>query len=241
MNVTQFLARLSRGPLSNLSMSNDGDGTIAETKHPKMVDYLNEALLKLYARFDLLEKELILELDETVTNYKLRSAYAVSTALANPTNPHYIQDSVDNPFVDDLLKVLRVYTTSQTDLPLQLALNDDNHPKSVFTPQHDILQVPDPVAGVPLYIMYQASHPVLSGDGDGYLDAEIIVPTILEPALISYASYLTYSHMNGQEHAAKAAEHLGAYEGLCAEILDRDMVNSSLASTNLKFHDRGFI
>lgn len=237
MNITQFLARLSYGPLSNLSIGNDGDGTVREDKIPAVVGHLNEALLKLYAKFDLLEKELIVELAEDITDYKLSSLYAVSTALTNPTKPHYIKDTVAKPFTDDLIKVLSVFTTSQTDLPLQLALNDDNHPKSLFTPQHDLLQVPDPVAGVPLYIMYQAKHPELKADT---LTDLIDIPPVLESALVSYVSYLIYFNMNGQEHQAKAAGHLAAYENSCAEVVDRDLVNSSQAHSNVKFEQRGF-
>lgn len=240
MKVSQLLARLSRGPLENLSMSNDGDGTIATAKHPKLVGYANEALLKLYARFNLAEKELVIELDETITNYKLSSLYAVTTAAANPTKPHYIKDSVSDPFTDDLIQVLRVYTTSDTPLPKQVGLNDDNDSKSVFTPKHDLLQVPDPVQGVPLYLLYQAMHAQLAETGAGYLDAEIILPPILEPALVSYVAHLVYFHMNGQEHGIKAAEHLANYENLCAEIVEKDLANTSLSSTNTKFDDRGF-
>lgn len=240
MKVSQLLARLSRGPLENLSMSNNGDGTIAVAKHPKLIGYTNEALLKLYSRFNLRESELVIELDETVTNYRLDSKYAVTKAVENPTLPHYIKDSVSVPFTDDLIQVLRVFTTSITPLPLELPLNDDNHPKSLFTPKHNQLQVPDPVNGVPLYVMYQAMHAALAEEGEGYLDQEIDLPPILEPAILSYVSYLVYSHMNGQEHGAKAAEHLGSYEMLCAEIVEKDLANTSLSSTNTKFDDRGF-
>jgi hypothetical protein len=243
MNVTQFLARLSRGPVSNLSMSNEGNGTILAAKIPAVIGHLNEALLKLYARFDLLEKELIIECDETVTSYKLSSKYAVSQAATYPLNKHYIKDAIGTPFTDDLIKVMRVYTTGSCGpLPLQLPLNDDNQDKSLFTPQHDVLQVPDPVNGVPLYLIYQAMHAPITEDpvADGFGDQEIVIPPILEPGLLSYVAYLIYMNMNGQEHGVKASEHLGAYENLCAEVIDKDLVNSSLSSTNTKFDDRGF-
>lgn len=237
MNVTQFLQRLSYGPLSNLSMSNEGDGTITAAKQPAVVQALNNALLALYGRFDLSEKELIIELDEAIFNYQLNSAYAVSTADANPLNPHYIKDTLAKPFTDDLLKVLRVYTSSTTDLPQQLPLNDDNHSESLFTPTYDMLQVPDPVQGTPLYIMYQAKHPTLVHTSPS---DPINVPPSLEPALISYTAYEIFSAMNGQEHMVKAQEHLGLYEKICSDVEMKDLANTSLSSTSLKFDDRGF-
>lgn len=239
MNVTQLLARLSRGPLSNLSLSFEGSGEIVETKIPAIVDHINDGLLLLYSKFDLLEKEVIVELDETITNYKIVSDYSVTRAGEFPANTHYIKDGIGTPFTDDLIRILRVYTTSTGTLPLQLPLNDDNAVKSLFTPQHDLLQVPDPVQGVPLYLIYQARHPILNEDDD--FDAtQVVLPPILEGALISWVAHKVYLHMNGQENGAKAAEHLSSYQSIVNEVIDKDLVNSSLSSSNTKFDERGF-
>lgn len=238
MNVTQLMQRLSYGPLSNLSISNEGDGTIVETKHPVIVGYANDALLRLFTRFNLLEQELILEQITARTRYKLHSDFAVSTTAENPANPHYIQDTEEEPYTDDLVKVLSVWKAGET-LPIRLGLNDDNAnlDYAVFTPQADVLQVPRPVNGEALYIVYQARHALLSHED---LTATIDIPAVLEAALVSYVAHLVYSHMNGQEHAAKAADHLGNYENICAEVVQEDLVSSSLSFTNHKFDDRGF-
>jgi hypothetical protein len=236
MNVSQFLERLSYGPLSNLSISNEGDGTIIETKQPALVGYLNEALLHLFTRFDLLEKEIILEQVEGRSRYPLNSAYAVSTAADNPLNPHYIIDTIAIPFTDDLLKILSVWKAGTCD-PIRLPLNDDNSDDSLFTPKSDLLQVPKPIAGEPLYLIYQARHPVLSHTD---LNTTIDLPVVFEEALLSYVAHKVYFYMNGQEHARKAAEHLATYESICNEVKEYDLVSSSLSFTNAKFQDRGF-
>jgi hypothetical protein len=233
MNITQFLARLSYGPLSNLAMSNDGDGTINVAKHPSIVSYLNDGLLKLYAKLNLREAELVIEQMETVTSYRLKSLHALTTAVANPLLDHYIIDSASRPFTDDLIKVIRVVSDGGLDLPL----NDDNHPNSVYTPSSHLLQVPDPEHGKPLYVIYQAKHPVLTHTT---LTAEIDVPDVLEPALVSWVAYNIYVNMNGQEHAAIAAAHLAAFENTLAEVADQDLVSTTQSHTNTKFHERGF-
>jgi hypothetical protein len=236
MNVTQLLQRLSYGPLANLSMSNDGDGTIVETKHPAVIGFANECLLKLYSKFNLKEAEVIIEQAGTITNYKLDSKYSLVNAAANPTLPHYIIDSVTKPFTDDLIKVLGVYQTGGAQAPL----NDDNASNSLFTPTYDLLQVPDPEDGAPLYIIYQAKHAPLALEGEGYLDADIDLPEVLEEALIAYIGHKVYFYMNGQENTLKSSDYLSIYTSICNEAVDQDLVSTSLSETSKKFNDRGF-
>src|SRR4249919_2241247 len=102
MNVSQLLQRLSYGPLSNLSMANDGDGTIVDAKKPALIGHINEGLLKLYAKFNLKEAELIIQQMETVTSYVLNSQYSLENASDYPDNNHYIIDSESRPYTDDL-------------------------------------------------------------------------------------------------------------------------------------------
>lgn len=238
MNVTQFLARLSRGPLSNLSISNDGDGTIKETRLAGIIDALNEGLLELYSKFILSEGEIVLEQVEGMTNYKLHSDYAYSTGGVTPFET-YIKDLVERPYQNDLIKILAVYRLGGE----EFALNDQTKADSLYTPQFDVLQVPDPVPGSPLSIMYQARHPeiVMPVSGDGHAEQEIILPAVLESALLSFVTYKVFFYMNGQEHSAKAVEHNTAYEAAVALVEEKDLVNSSMSNTNTKFNERGFI
>lgn len=236
MNVTQLLQRLSYGPLSNLSMANGGDGSILVGKHPSLITYANEALLKFYSKFNLKEAELVLQQMATVTGYRLQSKYSLENATANPTLPHYIIDSATKPFTDDLIKVLAVYQTGGAQAPL----NDDNASNSLFTPTFDLLQVPDPEDGAPLYVIYQAKHAPLAGDGDSYLAQEIELPDVLEEALISYIAHKVYFYMNGAENAVKSADYLKIYTNICNDAIEQDLVSTSLSMTSAKFDSRGF-
>jgi hypothetical protein len=234
MNVTEFLARLSYGPLSNLAMSNDGDGTIAVAKHPALIQHVNDGLLRLHTKFILIENEVILELREDVTSYVLDVANSVSAGAAPPND--YIRDTLAAPFGNDLIKILAVYETGACQLPL----NDATHDDSLYTPKFNVLQVPDPIAGAPLYLLYQAKHPVLASAGDGYLTQTIELPDVLVEALEAFVASKVYQGMNGQEHAVKAAEHLTIYERICVDVTVKDLVNSSMSNTNTKFEQRGF-
>jgi hypothetical protein len=244
MKLSQLLARLSRGPLSNLSMSNDGDGTIIAARQPAFVDYINDGLLQLHSQFVLIENELIIEEQEGTTTYKLHSDYSMETG-ALPLK--YIRDSAADPYTNDLIKILAVYrdNTLGGSQPIQVALNDATKDDSVYTPKFDVLQIPDPVQDAPLYLLYQAKHPELVIGGTEEvpvvtLTQDIFLPDVLVPALIEYVSYKVYTHMNGQEHTAKAKEHFDNYRLIVGHVEDKDLVNSSLSNTNTKFNERGW-
>lgn len=232
MNLTEFLARLSRGPLSNLALSNEGNGTIQAPKIPGIVDYTNQALLRLYTRFDLSEKEVIVEQRELKTLYKLTSAAAVS--VIGPGDAAYIIDSDASPFTNDVVKVLAVFRVDGK----PIALNDESVEDALFTPTYDVLQVPNPIAGSPLFVMYQAKHALLSSV---VLSADIDLPEVLEEAALAYVAHKVYFNMNGQEHAAKSADHLTMYESICAEVSNRDLVGSSVSTYGYKFNRKGFV
>lgn len=236
MLVSDFLEQLSLGPLSNLSISGEGDGTIVPAKRPMIINHLNDALLRIYTKFNLSEKELILSLLAYRTKYRLESQFAVSQAANYPTTIPHILDTAQ-PFKDDLLKVVSVRNVNGAYLPL----NDDGVDRSLYTPEVNVLQVPDPVAGVPLFVTYQARHPKLETLGSDITKVNFSLPTILEAAALAYVAHKVYFNMNGQEHAAIAAGHLAEYNRICNDITDKDLVSQSISQTNTKFDDRGFV
>jgi hypothetical protein len=185
VNVTDLFTRLSYGELSNLSISGNGSGEIVEARQPQIIQFANEALLRLYSRFVLLERDLILLMSDDITTYHLHSDHAYTNPDPDPGDSIYIQDSENSPFNDDLIKILQVYDPYINLLPL----NDNNDVYSVFTPSPTVLQVPLPTEGDRLTIIYQAKHPVLSIDD---LSTQIILPPTLEGALTSYIAQLVY-------------------------------------------------
>lgn len=235
MLVSELFKRLSYGPLSNLAIGGEGDGTILEAKKPQIISHANDGLIRLHARFVLSEKEVVIEQRELHTIYTISSKNAVSNLDTDPTNPAYVIDSEAEPFLDDIIKISAVYDGEGYQLPL----NRDNDCRSVFTPQVNILQVPVPVEGKPLHVIYQAKPVPLAIPA---VDAAVIdLPTVLEGALIHFVAHLVFSHMNGQEHTAKAQEHLSKYDAICMEVIENDLVSSSLSMANTKLEDRGFV
>lgn len=234
MLVSELFTKLSQGVFSNLSIGMDGGGDIAANQKAKIIGYLNEALMKLHSKFVLKQSDLTLMQDITLRLYRLSVRNAVTYAGGNGGAIRFIQDTVSAPFTGDLIKILQVTDSDGCDV----VLNDPTGSWPLFTPQPDVLKIVTPMPGLPLVIGYQARHPVIAPNG---FSAEIDIPATLETALVSHIAYQTFFHMNGQEHAAKSADHLAMFEEACNEVSGRDLVNGSVSQSNTRFELNGWV
>lgn len=234
MLLEDLYQRLSYGELNNLSMSADGSGTILEESQPRITLYANEALVRLYTTFVLRTNSLILTPVDYITNYHLTRKYAESNPHCEYGAVPYIRDLVAEPFAEDVIKILEVFNECGN----PVALNDAEDPLSVFTPQANMLQVPGAYAGQVLTLLYQASHPVLSVKNS---HAIIDVPDVLHGALTAFIAHKVYGHMNTAESSAKAQEHLATFVGICADVVEKDLVATSILQSNTQFTKRGWI
>lgn len=235
MTLEELCTRLSRGELSNLALGNEGRGSIKEQDIPKIVEHANDGLMRIYARFLLDTKQLIIEQVAHITNYHLMAKFAESSG----SNEHYkyIKDLPDEPYTGDAIKILDVHDSQGR----KFKLNDKMDPLSLFTPAPQTLQVPRPNAGVPLGIEYQARHFILKDEGQDFLSQEIELPFVLEGALQSFVAYKIFSHMNGQDNLVKSQEHLNTFDSICVDVEARDLVNATFATSHHKLEARGFV
>lgn len=240
MKLSELFRRLSYGELSNLAISNSGSGEIVEAKYPQLIQYANTALTDLHGRFLLNEKEIVIEQVENITNYELKSRHSESEGDAVDL---YIKDTEEDPFRDDLIRVLEVWGISG----LKYALNDPENPNSLYTPNAWTLQVPNPIAGQPMALLYQATHAKLNdlvGEDEEpiiLLDQIINIPHYLENPLQQLIASKVFSHMSGAENVAKGQEHLMAYEAAILLIQDRDLAAQYAHVTHTKLEQRGFV
>ena len=236
ITLTKLFERLSYAELSNLSISGEGSGVIVPAGIPKIINYINEALLKLYGRFILSTKSLLIEEQEHITNYHLVRRFA-ETNTENIQEYPYIKDLPDEPFTEDVIKILEVYDVNGCMYPL----NDMGNCNSLFTPAPQILQVPNPVTDRAITVVYQARHPIIEPPTENNQSQEIDVPFVLEEALQAYIASKVYSNMNGQENILKGQEQLAKYESVCAEVEALDLTNNTFATTTYKLEIRGFV
>lgn len=240
MKLNEYLTKLAYGTLSNLWGPSNIKGTIPEDKIPLVINAINDGLLRLYTLFPLKEDGLYLELNEHTTIYTLSTEHIIpddmdESELDTPENcDKYIWDFKEHPFIDDIIKVLNVFTTDG----LPVKLNDPSSCISIYTPTFNTLQISNPVKGITLSIAYQAKHPTLSKEN---LDTQTIELTpILLGALDAYVAYIIHSNMNTETAIANAQKYYALYQEIVNEIINTDAVNSSYSQTNTKFLERGW-
>lgn len=235
MNLNQFFESLALGELKNLAMAENS--TIIPEDRPQIVKLANDGLLALCSKFVLIQRDMMIEMREALTNYHMLKRYAMSQynedSPPDRFNLPYIVDNIGEPFQEDVIKILSVYNSFGQKMPL----NDLNQPASVFTPQGNVLQVPFPIPGQALTLEYQAKHPKLD---HCECDDEIFLPDVLHTALSAYVAGKVFMHMNTQENTAKGQEHMMNYETICQDVIDKDLVSTSTVTTNEKLEQRGF-
>lgn len=235
MNVIDLFEKLSTGPLSNLYVGVDGTGTVEEKNYPQILNHTNDALTQLHTKFLLNEKDVMVEMRLGTTNYHLTRRFAQSNlASPEPEWKRYIKDLPEEPFEEDVAKILEVFNS----YGMEYAINDDEALYSVFTPHAKMIQIRNPLPGRALCIHYQALHPKLTPEN---LEAEIDIPVVLEEALLAYIAFKIYSGMNTETSGARAQEHLAIYTGICADAITFDQVSTSTSTNNTRFQKRGWV
>lgn len=235
MKLVELFADLSRLELRNLSIANEGDGTIAESGRLTVAGYVNDSLRRLYADFPLKKKDVLVLMQSHITNYHLIPRFAVTYRPTGSTDNEtfrYLLDLPQEPFVGDLIKILTVFNSSGAELPL----NDRRRPDSLFTPEAHVLQVTRPEHDRALSVLYQARHAKLSGE----LEEEVVIPDILEEALRALVAYKVFSSMNTAVSTAKANEHFQNYTAILRGVVEKDLVSTSIGTTNTRFEAGGW-
>ncbi|MFP3645152.1 hypothetical protein [Paraburkholderia sp. SIMBA_054] len=234
MNITELFADLSFGELSSLNLAQEGTGIITDAGKERIIRFANEGLLKLHTRFILKQNDVLVEMVEWITSYHLLLKFAESQQGISQQRHLYIKDLWEEPFQEDVIRILNVFDSNGCELPL----NDEGNEHSVFTPQGDLLQVPHPIEGMALSIGYQAKHvPLTLAD----LTQEIELPEVLHPALRAWVAWRAFGQVNTQESQGIAAGHRAAFDDACNEVTAQDLVSTSQSQTNNRFQRNGWI
>jgi len=188
MKLQEIFDQLSTSEFSQISLGGQPAGQINENNWQSLVNHINLGLVQLFTRFTLKENRIKLLLIPGQTVYPVTSAYAVNARRAR-ADVRYLLDTPDQPFDDDILKIIDVLT----DDGVRLEINDHLSDYSVFTPSAAVLRVPvGMVTGDPstpadlrtdhLTLVYRAAHP------------KVVIPLgFFDPARVDVD--LPYSHL----------------------------------------------
>lgn len=230
MKLGEFLENISLGELSNLYIGLEGQVELHPQNRKKLVNYANQGLVALHSRFALLKKEVIIRGLEGVSLYHFDKKYSIAYGKQAPL---YIDDTVCEPFDNDLIKVLGVYNNLGVEFPL----NNRDLNGSLYTPSWNSLQIPHAIQGAGYFIIYQAKAKPLEDDDC----AEINIPPHLEEALAAFVASKVYSHMNGRENKVTSQEFMAVFETKCIEVTTTDQASESEVGDKDLTDMRGFV
>lgn len=238
MKVRDLFKQLSFNELSNMTIGSEGSGSVNSASYERLINQTNSALVDLYSRFTLSEKELIIETLDWKSQYVLRKQHAVTDSTTDVLK--YIIDSPADPFLGDVLAVLTV----RNEVGHLLPVNDSERIGSVFTPQPDCIQFTHLGSNQAFFVGYRAKHEELKFDSENpenCLEQEIRLPLVLEAALRFKIAEYIYSPMAGQEMGPKTKELSDKYELECIKVQANGLISPPDQSTNIKLHRRGFV
>lgn len=221
---------LSYGPLSGLVIGSEGSGTIATAQQDRVVGLLNQGLKRIYTRFVLSRKDLVLRDIEDVQSYPLLRKHAESDP---EETAKFIVDTAEDPYLGDLLRVLSV----KDEDGVELFLNMQGCKDALSTPKTNTLRIPEPEGGKLYSVHYQAAHALLEGTDQGQ---GIYLPEPLYEALEAFVAHKITRAMAGEENRRQSSELFGTYEGICEDFDRKDQGTASQNAEHTKLELRGF-
>ncbi|MEG0944657.1 MAG: hypothetical protein RSF86_13580, partial [Angelakisella sp.] len=99
---------------------------------PEVLALINEALTRLHSRFKLKTNNSIVEMKEGRTDYPLQKIYSYEHFDPKITRYPFIMDNPQEPFQEDVIKILNVYDSRGN----RRTLNDTgSNNEGLFTPR----------------------------------------------------------------------------------------------------------
>jgi len=187
ITLKELFDDLAYGEFTNISLGKSDLGVLREEKYPNIVSALNLALIEIYKQFDLRRKEIVLYQQSSITNYYLRSTYAVETASAI-TSDAYILEDAEEPFEDDILKLI----SAEDSLEEKVYIDDINWPYDIFSMAPDIIKFSQEEGEAlrNVTLSYRASYPKITVDDDfDPSTAYLYIPDYIRPALLLYIAH----------------------------------------------------
>lgn len=237
MRLQEIFDQLSSTEFSQMSLGGQLAGVINATNYDKVIGHLNLALTALFTRFNLKTGELVLQMQENQTTYKLKSAFAVN-GVGSTEPVRYIIDTAGAPFQDDVLKVTKVVGAEYGELPLNDAADD----MSVTTPSSLVLRVPAMLETQDLTVSYRANHPkIATGQGDlDPAEVEIELPDTHLTALLYFVASRVNNPIGMANEFHAGNSYYAKYEQACQELEDKGM-QVDQGQTNTRAQRNGWV
>lgn len=213
MLLKDLFQDLALGELQGSPVVETGGFTVADMQVPKVIQAINQALEHFYSIYPLKEAQVIIEMIPEMYHYYVSSEFAMSNDSAKYK---YVMDSKENPYEDDLLKVLEVRTL--TGEPVSI---DDTYARlGVKLPEFNCLVPTEELRKYEkVVVRYKAKHKRIPYDEP--IDSRWIVniPASYSGALQAYIASNIYNALGGGEYAQLGQFYFGKYKSLMEELM----------------------
>lgn len=178
-----------------------------------VVGYINLAMIELYKRFGLRNKEWLIELVDGVDIYTMPADFMWAVAAYGEVD------------------------IRSTEIVNQLPINEEDNPLSINTVSWNKLQVPVAVSGAYISVIYVASPDVYTiNDLEEVLD---LPPQMLE-ALLAYVGYKGNSTIDSGVQTEDNAWYI-RFEASCNKIREYGVMTSDDMYMNKRLSTRGYV
>lgn len=226
MLLTEILDSLAGSELANLNCV--VDGVVLEAKIPAIVTAINIGLVKLYTRFQLKKRLLSISVVSTQLVYNLVSANAVSVDVGG-----YILDA-DDPFTDDLIKILTITDSEGADVRF-----DGFNGVMLLSPKSfRFAEAPEDDTYIIEYVARPAKVVYVNDT-----DIEVDLPDAYLPPLLAYIASRFYSPVGialDSNRSSLDVSYLQRYETEC-QLLENKGINTGNYLESDNFTQHGFI
>ena len=226
MLLTEILDSLAGSELANLNCV--VDGAVLEAKIPAIVTAINLGLVKLYTRFQLKKRLLSISVVSTQLVYNLVSANAVSVDVGG-----YILDA-DDPFTDDLIKILTITDSEGADVRF-----DGFNGVMLLSPKSfRFAEAPEDDTYIIEYVARPAKVVYVNDT-----DIEVDLPDAYLPPLLAYIASRFYSPVGialDSNRSSLDVSYLQRYETEC-QLLENKGINTGNYLESDNFTQHGFI
>lgn len=234
MLLGEVLEQLFYGELSQTAI---GKGSaLSATHYPKLINHINLGILALYKRFTLLQKEVIIQLYDHITDYYLDYDYA-ETNTASIETYKYIMDTEYDPFNQTkILKIRGVFTelgVEYTLNPVYVDPNFDTYSALIaYTPSQTTLQIPYPCNDNAIAVICQAA-PINIPTNTTVLTTKVNLPEVLLDPLLAFVAerYFIVMAADNKENVIYPSK----FEKLCKQIDTNDLVTVDTISGSNRF------
>lgn len=230
MNLRQLIDHLVQNNLYQFNMAKN-------EQFPAIINALNLELTQLYSRYPVLEKDVAFRRFPEISMYHLTRRYCRSNDESKELYK-YILDTRDNPFLGDVLKIENAYTESGQ----HIVLNDNNNPRSWFTPSFDTIQIPNTTdIDTRIAIIGYKAKPEHIDPNTTDFEKDIYIPSYLEEPMIYGITMRVAERLPTQTGMQVVQMAQAKYKELCDNVDTLNLFHENNVSTNIKLGMRKFV